>query len=124
MNLLDSMHDLESAINVLQVIDTLGMGGAETWLMEVLRLWAREGANAPLMHFLVTSGNRGLFDDEAEALGARIFYARYQRSHLPALLVTFARFCAKEDIRQSMTTKTMLVAGIFSWAGAPCLRCA
>lgn len=65
---------------VLQVVDTLGMGGAETWLMELLREWRRQGKDRPQMDFLVTSGNRGLFDDEATALGARIFYLRYGRS--------------------------------------------
>jgi glycosyltransferase involved in cell wall biosynthesis len=65
---------------VLQVVDTLGMGGAETWLMELLRAWSRQGENRPQMDFLVTSGNRGVFDDEATALGARIFYLRYGRS--------------------------------------------
>ena len=67
-------------LRVLQIVDTLGMGGAETWLMELLRLWHREGADRPQMDFLATSGNRGVFDDEATALGARIFYLRYGRS--------------------------------------------
>ena len=31
----------EQPIRVLQIIDSLGMGGAETWLMEVLRLWSK-----------------------------------------------------------------------------------
>ena len=65
---------------VLHIVDTLGMGGAETWLMELLRMWCRRGENWPQMDFLVTSGNRGVFDDEALALGARIFYLRYGRS--------------------------------------------
>lgn len=67
-------------IKVLQVVDTLGMGGAETWLMEVLRLWSRTGAGR--MDFLATSGNTGIFDQEAIALGARIHYVRYGRGRL------------------------------------------
>ena len=31
----------ECPIRVLEIIDSLGMGGAETWLMEVLRLWSK-----------------------------------------------------------------------------------
>lgn len=67
-------------IKILQVIDTLGVGGAETWLMELLRLWAdnREAS----LDFLVTSGNRGVFDDEAERLGAKIHYLRFGRRTL------------------------------------------
>jgi glycosyltransferase involved in cell wall biosynthesis len=67
-------------IKVLQVIDGLGMGGAETWLMEVLRLWSKSGVGK--IDFLATSGNPGIFDEEARQLGARVAYARYGRAHL------------------------------------------
>jgi hypothetical protein len=43
------------------------MGGAETWIRELLRLWSKSGRVQ--MDFLLTSGNRGIFDDEAAALG-------------------------------------------------------
>jgi glycosyltransferase involved in cell wall biosynthesis len=56
------------------------MGGAETWLMEVLRTWAK--TKVAQLDFLITSGNRGIFDDEAMQLGAQIHYLRYGRSHL------------------------------------------
>ena len=75
------------ALKVLQIIDTLGMGGAETWLMEVLKFWRRQGPDAPQVDFLATSGERGVFDDEAQALGATIHYVRYER----ASLASFAR---------------------------------
>ena len=71
----------KDTVRVLQVIDTLGMGGAETWLMEVLRFWSR--CCLAKMDFLATSGQRGLFDDEAESLGAKVHYVRYGRSDLP-----------------------------------------
>ena len=76
-----------SKLKVLHIVDTLGMGGAETWLMELLRFWHREGENRPQIDFLVTSGNTGMFDDEATALGARIFYLRYGRSSV----ISFSR---------------------------------
>jgi hypothetical protein len=69
-------------LKVLHIVDTLGMGGAETWLMELLRLWNRRGENRSQIDFLATSGNPGVFDDEATALGARIFYLRYGRSNV------------------------------------------
>jgi glycosyltransferase involved in cell wall biosynthesis len=75
----------------LQVISSLGMGGAETWLMEVLRLWRAGGPTAPQIDFLATSGERGIFDDEALALGARIHYLKYGRSHLKSFAVGFRR---------------------------------
>jgi len=67
-------------IRVLQIIDTFSMGGAETWLIEALRLWARNGNVQP--DFLMTSGNRGIFDDEAAALGAKLHYLAYNRRNL------------------------------------------
>ena len=67
-------------LRVLQVIDTLGMGGAETWLMELLRFWSKTGQVQ--MDFLLTSGNFGLFDEEAANLGAKLFYCRYGRGQL------------------------------------------
>ena len=76
-------------IKVLQIIDNLGMGGAETWLMAVLRLWAESGAGQ--MDFLITSGNRGIFDDEARKLGAQIHYVRYGRGRLPQFVRDFRR---------------------------------
>src|SRR5882762_5999928 len=69
-------------LRILHVVDTLGMGGAETWLMELLRLWHRQGSDRPQIDVLATSGNPGVFDDEARALGARIFYLRNGRSRV------------------------------------------
>jgi glycosyltransferase EpsF len=66
-------------IRVLQIVDTLGMGGAETWLMEVLRLWSKSEAGQ--IDFVATSGNPGIFDEEARRLGARVHYMRYGRAH-------------------------------------------
>lgn len=67
-------------LKVLHVVDSLGMGGAETWLMEVLRRWSSEGTGQ--MDFLLTGGQRGIFDEEAEHLGARLHYVRYGRGRL------------------------------------------
>jgi glycosyltransferase involved in cell wall biosynthesis len=74
-------------MKVLQVVDTLGVGGAETWLMEVLRLWAK--TKEAEMDFLLTSGGRGVFDDEAIALGARLHYVQYGKRALPAFRRSF-----------------------------------
>ncbi len=76
-------------MKVLQVISSLGMGGAETWLMEVLRLWSQTGTGQ--MDFLMTSGNRGIFDDEAMRLGANIHYVRYGRGRLTTFMRRFRR---------------------------------
>ena len=81
----------EGKVKILHIIDTLGMGGAETWLMELLRLWRRDIAERPQIHVLATSGNHGIFDDEARALGAEIFYLRYQRSKMISFMLELRR---------------------------------
>lgn len=77
----------ERPIRVLQVIDSLGMGGAETWLMEVLRLWSKSDVGR--IDFLATSGNSGIFDDEARRLGAQVHYVRYGRADVPRFAKKF-----------------------------------
>ena len=57
--------------------------------MELLRYWHRQGEQAPRLDVLATSGNPGIFDDEARALGAKIFYLRYTRENLPAFIRGF-----------------------------------
>ena len=75
-----------SRIRVLQVVDNLGMGGAETWLLALLRHW-KDNPEAPQIEFLATSGQSGYYDEEARKLGAPIHYLRYSQSRL----IPFAR---------------------------------
>lgn len=57
-------------VKVLHVLFKLDPGGVETWIMQVLRHLDRERFQIDL---LVHSQEKGLFDDEATALGAKIF---------------------------------------------------
>lgn len=77
------------AIKVLHVLDNLGMGGAETWLMELMRFWHGQSrpADTPRFDFLATGGVPTYYDQEAKQLGANIFYVRFER----AQLASFAR---------------------------------
>jgi glycosyltransferase EpsF len=80
-------------IRVLQVIDTLGMGGAETWLMELLRYWSK--IRTVQMDFLLTSGREGIFDQEARRLGAKLYYVKYSQSNVALFVREFRRIlCA------------------------------
>ena len=88
---------MKKPIKVLQILHALGMGGAETWLMEVLRLWRSQGALAPQMDFLATSGERGLFDDEALTLGAKIHYLPYGKRHMKSFAQGFRRILKEGD---------------------------
>jgi glycosyltransferase involved in cell wall biosynthesis len=86
-------------------LDNLGMGGAETWLMELLRFWHRQNraSEAPRFDFLATGGVPTYYDQEAKQLGSHIFYIRYGRSQLPSFTRGFrkvlceSRYCAIHD---------------------------
>jgi glycosyltransferase involved in cell wall biosynthesis len=82
-------------IKALQVTHALGVGGAETWLLELLRLWSKSGEAQ--MDFLLTSGRRGIFDDEAAKLGARLFYCRYGRNRLSQFVPEFRSILRQGD---------------------------
>lgn len=76
-------------VRVLQVLGGLGMGGAETWLMAVLRRWARDGTGQ--MDFLLTGGKPEQFDAEAAGLGAQLHYLRYGRANMVSFIPAYRR---------------------------------
>ena len=67
-------------MRVLHVLDNLGVGGAETWLMALLKHWRAAGAAGPQVEILATGGGPGVYDDDARALGATIHYAPFRRA--------------------------------------------
>ena len=84
-------------LRVLQVFDSLGMGGAETWLMSLLKYFREQNQHAPLQikfDVLLTGGEKAVFDDEAEALGARLFYLPFTRRTLPSFVREFREILA------------------------------
>jgi glycosyltransferase involved in cell wall biosynthesis len=84
-------------LRVLHVFSGLGMGGAETWLMSLLKYF-REAENelAVRVHFdiLLTGGEKANFDDEALALGARLFYVSFTRKNMGGFAREFRRILA------------------------------
>lgn len=94
----NSPTTVDAPPRVLHLVDTLGMGGAETWLIELLRLWAKD-PEAPRIDILATSGNRGIFDEEAEALGARVFYLPFGRAALGRFAAGFRRILREGGYR-------------------------
>jgi glycosyltransferase involved in cell wall biosynthesis len=77
-------------LKVLHLIDNLGVGGAETWLLELLHHWRSEGGLVET-DILATGGRRGALDDEATALGATVHYLPFGRRSLPAFAGGFRR---------------------------------
>lgn len=78
-------------MKVLHILGSLSMGGAERWLLEVLRHWREQGVNRPQFDFIATSGCPGIFDAEIGALGSEIFYVPFTRSTLMPFAVEFRR---------------------------------
>jgi glycosyltransferase involved in cell wall biosynthesis len=76
---------------VLHVLDSLGVGGAETWLMALLKHWREQGPGAPQLEFLITGGKPSAYDQEALALGARIHYAPCTRAKALSFALAFRR---------------------------------
>ncbi len=72
-----------SRLRVLHIIDNLGIGGAETWLLALLRHW-KGAPSAPQMEFLTTGATEGTLDGEARALGAVIHRLNYSQARLVA----------------------------------------
>ena len=68
---------------VLHVVSSLGVGGAETWLLRLQRHWSAVlDYDSPEIDFLVTGGEVSVLDDELRALGSRIFYLDLRRGKI------------------------------------------
>lgn len=80
-------------LKVLQVVHSLGMGGAETWLMELLKHWSRQDVQ---VDFLLTSGQGDIFDEQAKRLGAKLHYIQYGRQRLPAFITAYRALLKRE----------------------------
>jgi glycosyltransferase involved in cell wall biosynthesis len=85
--------DDRAECRVLQVFSTLGVGGAEVWLMALLRHFARNRDALPvrLAVDVCLTGGAGVFDAEASSLGARLFYLPYTRKRLHLFIPGFRR---------------------------------
>jgi glycosyltransferase involved in cell wall biosynthesis len=81
---------------VLQVFSTLGVGGAEVWLMALLRYFHNVRNDLPvrLKIDVLLTGGPGDFDAEARSLGAKLFYVPYSRRHLHRFIPAFRKLLA------------------------------
>ena len=76
-------------MKVLQIFHGLGTGGAETWLLALLRHWRAQAEAGGLQvetDVLLTGGESVAYDDEAASLGARLLYCRSTRANMPPFL--------------------------------------
>src|SRR5919205_254530 len=80
---------IKAPVRILHVLGGMDCGGAETWLMHVLRHIDRQQFR---MDFLVHTDRRCFYDKEIESLGSRIHFCptpsnplRYRRNFLRIL---------------------------------------
>ena len=79
---------------VLQVFHSLGMGGAEQWLIAILEWLRQNGHTLPVdvqVDVCLTGGQRAVLDDRVAALGANLHYLHYSRRHLRQFRREFRR---------------------------------
>ncbi|HXM36032.1 MAG TPA: glycosyltransferase [Pyrinomonadaceae bacterium] len=84
-------------LRVLQVFSSLGVGGAETWLISLLKYFHenQEGLDPQIcIDVLLTGVEKGVFDDEARSLGARLFYVPFERRRIVTFIREFRRILA------------------------------
>lgn len=77
---------------ILHVFTALGVGGAETWLIALLKYFKNIEHELPIrlkFDICLTGGLKADLDEEAEALGGRLFYLSYTRRELPAFIRKF-----------------------------------
>jgi glycosyltransferase involved in cell wall biosynthesis len=70
---------------VLHVFHSLGMGGAEMWLLAILEWLRTNGDTLPVevqLDVMLTGGKRTILDDRVAALGASLHYMQYGRRRL------------------------------------------
>jgi len=90
--------DLKPEYRVLQVFSSLGMGGAETWMLAMLRHLDRIKDDLPFrikIDICLTSGYQGYFDEEAASLGAQLYYLTYSRKDCFSFICEFRKILAK-----------------------------
>lgn len=84
-------------LRVLQIFSVLSMGGAETWLMSLLKYFREAEGSLPVRvkcDILLTGGEPSVFDEEAKALGARLFYVPFTRRNTAGFIREFRRILA------------------------------
>ncbi len=87
-------------VRVLQVFSALSVGGAETWLMALLKYFREANHSLPVKvkcDILLTGGEPSVFDEEAKALGARLFYVPFSRWHPIKFMREFRRILAASN---------------------------
>ena len=83
---------------VLHIIHAFGMGGAETWLIELLRYVKKsQKDDFPKFDFIITSGQCSILDDVAKKLGARLYYIPLKKGTTLDFIRSFRNLLKKNN---------------------------
>jgi glycosyltransferase involved in cell wall biosynthesis len=76
---------------VLHIIDSFNMGGAETWLVEIVKYTRENMPGFPPFDFIAAGGNTAIFDDLIRSLGCRIFYLKLDKNNTGSFIQGFRK---------------------------------
>lgn len=82
---------------MLHIIDSFHMGGAETWLLEIVRNRERTFPAMPVFDFIAAGGEKAIFDEEILSHGCRIFYVKLDKRNILSFIAEFRRILREND---------------------------
>lgn len=78
-------------MRVLHVIDSFNMGGAETWLLDIVRNTHTNGSDFPRFDFLLAGGKEAIFDKEIASYGCKLHYLLLDKNHVFSFVKGFRK---------------------------------
>ncbi len=73
------------------------MGGAETWILEIIRNTHQSETDLPRFDFIAAGGEKGIFDDEVVGHGCRIYYLKLDKSNVVSFIGGLRRILAENN---------------------------
>lgn len=90
------MKKLNRPKRVLHILSGFGMGGAETWMLEIVKyIHKHPELSYPQMEFLCTSGKKAVLDDEIVKYGGVIHYITLNKSTIISFIREYRKLLIK-----------------------------
>lgn len=78
-------------MRVLHIIDSFNMGGAETWLLDIVKNTHVAGSDFPRFDFLLAGGKEAIFDKEIASYGCKLHYLLLDKNHVYSFIKGFRK---------------------------------
>ena len=111
---------------ILQVIHSLGMGGAETWMLRVLKFWSENNIQNIEVDFLITSGEKSVLDEQISQIGSKIYYIKLNKTSVLPFLFQYRKLL-KERKYSAIHNHQDFLSGwyfLFGWGRQPAIKVA